>query len=220
MKKIKYPIMGYIVFATISTLVWIFSELELLPKLVGIIAAGLGLLVTLLGVLSFFYNNFQEEIRKEFTGLKKFFTKKIYVREEFKRLKSLIIKKICVSICDYTQYSVFIDFAQEDKEFAKKIEQNLKKEGIKGITCDSTTNNLEHNLRENKAIVTLYYEVPESWIRNRNTIYRRELVLPKVILCTNKNNVKKLFEKAEMLDSTELDYHKLLTVIKDKFKKS
>ncbi len=239
MKKTKYPIIGYIVFAVISTLVWISAELEFLPKSVGIIVAGLGFCVTLLGMLSF-RKNFQEEIRKEFTELKIFLSKKIYVREEVKQLKNLIlkklcviVKKLCVSICDYTQYTVLIDFAKGDNECAEEIEQGLKKEGIK---CDqirphekSDKNILEQKLLTYQVIITIYRSVPEPWITARNAAYTRiiararntGIVPPTIIVCTTKDreHVKQLIKSAEIIDLNQPDYKKeLLNAIKSKFK--
>jgi uncharacterized membrane protein len=232
MKKTKYPIIGYIVFAVISTLVWISAELEFLPKSVGIIAAGLGLFATFLGTLSL-RNNFQKEIKKEFSELKQFCTQKIDVREQLKHLKSLIVKKLCVSICDYTQYTVLIDFAKGDNECAEEIEQGLKKEGIK---CDqirphekSDKNILEQKLLTYQVIITIYRSVPEPWITARNAAYTRiiararntGIVPPTIIVCTTKDreHVKQLIKSAEIIDLNQPDYKKeLLNAIKSKFK--
>jgi hypothetical protein len=238
---VKFPITAFIGIITISIVVWSLVWLDFLPQwkwiemIFGKISIILGTVAAVVAIIEFF--KLKEKLKQEIEKLTKLVTIAKKIREK-------ICKFICESVCSYTQETtqetVFIDFAKEDEKLAKDIENFLRKEGI---PCDSTTDNsenkllknklLENKLLESRAIVTLLFETPESWImtRIRNAIYRKEFA-SKVIVCTNKsnvkqlfekadkNNAKQLFEKAEILYSTELDYKKLLSVVKDKLKKS
>ncbi|EDN67240.1 membrane protein [Beggiatoa sp. PS] len=171
-----------------------------------VISSVLGIVAALLAIESAFIYDYGKKNQEIFDNLC------IIINNERFYLKSFTVKKILV----------LIDFAKEDQEFAEKIEHGLKKEGIISDLISnyekSSITILEQKLQAYQVIITLYHNVPESWIIARHITYvkiiakmrHNGIAPPTIILCTTKDkeSIKKWMNSIDIIHLNQPNYKK------------